>query len=211
MHLVIFSSSDKFTSEVYIINVLFKNGLKTLHLKKPNFSKNKLKNYISKIDKKYHNRIIIHSHYSLSLKFNLKGIHISKLLLGKKIKYRLITNFYKLLDKNFIFTRTFTKKDDLSKISPIFSYVFLAPIYTKQENKARNYNFEKSYLKNIIHDSSIDIYARGGINIDDFKELNNLNFKGISLLKTIWYNKTQPLDEFLSAKDKIKKLNEIPI
>ena len=209
MHLVIFSSSDKFISEVYIINILFKNGLKTLHLKKPKFSKNKLKNYISKIDKKYHNRIIIHNHYSLSLKFNLKGIHISKLLLAKKIKYKLITNFYKLLDRNFIFTRTFTKKDDLSKISPIFSYVFLAPIYTKTENKEKDYNFEKSYLKNILHDSSIDIYARGRINIADFKDLKSFNFKGISLLKTIWYNDTQPLDEFLSAKGEIEKLNEI--
>ena len=140
---------------------------------------------------------------------NLKGIHISKLLLGKKIKYKLITNFYKLLDRNFIFTRTFTKKDDLSKISPIFSYVFLAPIYTKTENKEKIYTFKKSYLKDILQDNSIDIYARGRINITDFKDLNSLNFKGISLLKTIWYNNTQPLDEFLYAKDKIEKLNEI--
>ena len=209
MYLVIFSSADKFISEVYIVNTLFRNGLKTFHLKKPNFSKKKLKNYISEIDDKYHNRIIIHSHYSLSLSYKLKGIHLSKAILLKKIKCRFIINFYKLLDRKFVFTRTFTKTDDLINIPSVFSYVFLAPIYTNNDKEKKKYTFEVSSLKRILQNSSIDIYARGRIDINNFKDLKSLNFKGISLLKTIWHNDTQPLNEFLSAAETIGKLNEI--
>ena len=209
MHLVVFSSQDKLKSEVYIVNTLFRKGLKTLHLKKPKFSKKKLKNYISKIDEKYHNRIIIHSHYSLALKFNLKGIHISKNLLKKKIKSKLIINFYKLLDKKFLITRTFSNTNDLINISPVFSYVFLSPIYFKTEENVKKYYFDIPALSKRIQDNHIEIYASGRIDINDFADLKNLNFKGISLLKTIWYSNNQPLDKFLEAKKTIEKLNEI--
>jgi len=209
MHLVVFSSQDKLKSEVYIVNTLFRKGLKTLHLKKPKFSKKKLKNYISKIDEKYHNRIIIHSHYSLALKFNLKGIHISKNLLKKKIKSKLIINFYKLLDKKFLITRTFSNTNDLINIPPVFSYVFLSPIYFKTEENVKKYYFDIPALSKRIQDNHIEIYASGRIDINDFADLKNLNFKGISLLKTIWYSNNQPLDKFLEAKKTIEKLNEI--
>ena len=46
MQLVVFSSPDKFISEIPIANNLFKNGLEVFHLKKPNFSRTKLKKEI---------------------------------------------------------------------------------------------------------------------------------------------------------------------
>ena len=85
MQLVFFSSPDKFMSETPIVNTLFQNGLEIFHLKKPAFSKKKLKKYINGIHPKFHNKIVIHSNYSLVLKFDLKGIHISKRLSKKKI------------------------------------------------------------------------------------------------------------------------------
>ena len=39
MELMVMTTPDKFRSEIYIVIKLFENGLETLHLKKPNFSK----------------------------------------------------------------------------------------------------------------------------------------------------------------------------
>ena len=40
---------------------MFENGLETLHIKKPDFSKKQLNNYLELIPKKHHNKIVIHS------------------------------------------------------------------------------------------------------------------------------------------------------
>ena len=71
MQLILFTSADKFRSEIYIVLKMFENGLKTLHIKKPGFSKKQLKNYLDLIPKKHHQKIIIHSHYSLALKYKI--------------------------------------------------------------------------------------------------------------------------------------------
>ena len=78
MELMIMTSPDKFRSELVIIIKLFEHGLKTLHLKKPKFSRKKYKSYLDQIPKEYHRFIVIHQHFSLVYKYQLKGTHVSK-------------------------------------------------------------------------------------------------------------------------------------
>ena len=61
MQLVLFTSNDKFRSEIYIVIKMLENGLETLHIKKPNFSKKQMTAYINQIPEKYHRKLIIHS------------------------------------------------------------------------------------------------------------------------------------------------------
>ena len=78
MELMVMTSPDKFRSEIYLVVKLFENGLETLHLKKPKFSKRHYKDYINQIPKKFHKNIIVHNYYGLVYSYNLKGYSFSK-------------------------------------------------------------------------------------------------------------------------------------
>ena len=87
MELMVMTSPDKFRSEIYIVIKLFENGLETLHLKKPNFSKRHYKDYINHIPKEYHKNIIIHNYFSLVYNFKLKGYNSSKIYLHQSLSF----------------------------------------------------------------------------------------------------------------------------
>ena len=76
---------------------MFEHGLESLHIKKPGFSKKQLKKYIELIPTKHHNKIIIHSHYSLALRYNLKGIHLSNSFRNAHFLYKKYISLYKII------------------------------------------------------------------------------------------------------------------
>src|SRR5580693_580545 len=86
MKLIVISSSKTLANETQILTSFFEQGLQTLHLNKPKYSTPKLAKLIRSIPEKYHNRIIIHSHHNLLLKFDLKGVHLTKKHKKKKIR-----------------------------------------------------------------------------------------------------------------------------
>ena len=77
MKLILISYPTNIDNEHQILAHLFDEGLEYFHLRKPGFSKARIINYLSQIPDKYYNRIVIHSHYDLIRKYNLKGIHIT--------------------------------------------------------------------------------------------------------------------------------------
>ena len=76
--LIVISSPSSEPNETEAIISLFKAGLKIFHLRKPAMSEKKMNSFVSAVPKKYHSRMIIHSHYSLAKKYDLGGIHFSE-------------------------------------------------------------------------------------------------------------------------------------
>lgn len=204
MQLALFTSADKFRSEIYIILKMFENGLETLHLKKPGFSKKQLKNYINLIPKKHHNKIIIHSHYSLAITYNLKGIHISRSFRKSNFLNRLRINFIKLLKPKLVFTCTFHNLEQLLNHDKIYNYAFLSPIFNKEG--ILNIKFTEEAIISTLSQINIKTYALGGINSQLYKKISDLKFNGIGLMGSIWYGDDQPYDLFDQAKKSINYL-----
>src|SRR4051812_19891912 len=86
MKMILISSSKKNDSEIGMLMNMFVYGLDTYHFRKKKFYTRQLKNYLEEIPVKYHNRIVIHSHHELALKYNLKGIYISSSHKKRKIR-----------------------------------------------------------------------------------------------------------------------------
>ena len=84
--IVIISSQKTVANEHETLRLLFENGLLTFHLRKPGYKKNQLKEYLNRVPSKYHNRIVLHSHHDLILKYNLQGIHFNSKNRKKSIK-----------------------------------------------------------------------------------------------------------------------------
>lgn len=118
MRLVVITPTKDFTDETSLVTKMFESGLKTLHLRKPSYSTNQMKQYIKEIPEHFHDRIVIHSHHDLALKFTLKGIHLGRIHLSKKWKYWLVR---------------FRLKMKFDKISKSRSYSRLQHVFNKEE------------------------------------------------------------------------------
>ena len=139
MRLIVILHRKDFTDEQSLITKMFESGLKTLHLRKPKYSTNQMREYISEIPEHFHDRIVIHSHHDLALKFNLKGIHLGRIHLSRKWKY-----FFVRLRLKMRFAHTFKSR----------SYSRLQQVYSKEEQ-----NFDYFLLGTVFNNMTGDLYS----------------------------------------------------
>jgi thiamine-phosphate pyrophosphorylase len=76
--MILITEPQFFPEEIKLINALFANGLTCLHLRKPEASAEQIALLLKRIEPEYHKSIMLHSHYHLAEKFNLRGIHFTE-------------------------------------------------------------------------------------------------------------------------------------
>jgi len=180
------TTNDKFQSELSDVIQLFQNGLMTLHLRKSRFSTKKLQEYIESIPKAYHNRIIIHSHHRLALKFNLKGIHITKNHRKKSMKLFFKLMYYRMRKPKIVITRTFHSIDSLQSNRVRYSYVFLNPVFSKINPLKNSFDVNEQHFCKLISTNRSPVYASGNIVTENINLLHRYPFEGMLLTKFIW-------------------------
>lgn len=193
--LIILTAPSSLKNEEKLICNLFDNGLLMLHVRKPNFSKNKLKNYISELPAKYHKRIVIHSHYSLLKEFNLKGIHLTE----KSRKKKLSAGFN---PKKHSLSASFHSISDIQNYKRKYDYVFLSPIFNSISKKGYGSNFTEPELKEFLKKNK-NIIALGGVSPATIRKLKAMSFYGAATLGFVWENKN-PLKAYKQLVSKIK-------
>jgi thiamine-phosphate pyrophosphorylase len=196
MKLVIITPSTNVPDETSLVTKMFEAGLTILHLRKPRFSTNQMKEYISDIPDHFHNRIVIHSHHTVALKFKLKGVHFSSTHLNKKkLKYWFIRQRIKL---------------SFGKISKSRSYSRLQQVYNKEQYKfdyfligTMFHNLTGKYYSGFYEDGVVaaiknadkKFIARGGTGLNEIKKCADLGFYGIGMNSYIW-NSDLPYENF---------------
>src|SRR5574344_754776 len=75
-NIIVITAENIINCEAEIINTLFHSGLSRLHLRKPKATYSQMEEIINCIDKRYYDRIVVHDHHELAVKYNLGGIHI---------------------------------------------------------------------------------------------------------------------------------------
>jgi len=205
--LIVFTVPEFFCDEEKIISKLFENGLETLHLRKPNFSIENLKNFIEKIPKEFHNRIIIHNNFELLEEFDLKGIHLTE-----KDKNNFENLEQKYNDIQFFFNKIISTVchsiSEISEQKTHYKYIFLSPIFdsiSKQNyySKFSTVELLSAKNKNIIDEK---IIALGGIDLKNIKTVYGFNFGGVGILGSLWNfsNDSEAiLKQFLLLKNEI--------
>lgn len=208
MKIIVISQQSQLEIEPYQVVKMFDLGLQTFHLRKPKFSTNQLKKYIDLIPKKYHNRIVIHSHHKLALKYPLKGVHITKVHKKRPIRTKFTLFRLKLKNKHISVSTSANKFSTLIEGSDsyYYDYVLLSPIFDSHSNKYHS-GFTEQTLKNNIPKSQFDIIARGGIDINTIDKVNELGFRGAALYTGLW---KQP-DPVLYFSQIINKCRELGI
>jgi len=208
MKLILISPSKKQDSEIGFLLNMFEQGLPTYHVRKKTFSTRDLKNYLEEIPAKYHGRIIIHTHHELALKYDLKGIYISRSHKKSKFSLWFWEKWLKLRKSNLEISTTLRNIEDVMDYIPRYNYIFLAPVFDSLSG-----NFQSAFsdynLAPALKNTRYKVMARGGISTQTIQKANELGFGGMAFYTSIW-KADNPLQEFIKVKEKFSELS-IPI
>lgn len=182
MKIIVISYPVKYQDEHIIINELFRLGLEIFHLRKPLYSAEDLSSLLDMIDTKYHNRIVIHTHYTLNYK--LKGIHFNSTSRNIIKKYKDYPIHKSLSCHSF---------KEIEEYANIMNYSFISPVFDSISKKDYKANIDLKDFKECAKTNKI--VALGGIKDSNVKDLKEMNLYGIALLGYIW-NSDKPIEAF---------------
>jgi thiamine-phosphate pyrophosphorylase len=209
MKIVVITPSGKSDNEIAAVIQMFEAGLGTLHVRKNRFSTKELDAYLNDIPKHFHNRIVIHSHHNLALKYDLKGIHFTSTHLKKKFKLWLNTKFIYLRKPKLIKTISFRRATDLYLTQTVDTdYCFLGTIFHNVSGELYS-GFYPEILEAANNKSGMKIIARGGISEKSIELAHTLGFYGVALYGHIWKSPS-PYTKYLEFIKSCKEKN-IPI
>ena len=77
MKLIVISKEKVFDGEPLWINALMEKYDFTFHLRKPGLTERETEEIILQINSNFHNRIVLHDHFTLAAKYRLKGVHLN--------------------------------------------------------------------------------------------------------------------------------------
>jgi thiamine-phosphate pyrophosphorylase len=132
-------------------------------------------------------RIVIHSHYKLIEKYNLKGIHLTEWFIrdaGLHEVKELITIAHQ---RRLSVSGSFHSIEDLENLQLKLDYIFLGPVFdsiSKEGYKSKiNISDATTFLQKR---KRFEVFAIGGISSDNIKSLETAGFDGAALLGSIW-------------------------
>ncbi len=188
--LLVITPEKNCPKEIELITSLFESGLKILHVRKPTFTEDELRNYLQEIPNKFRKKIIIHSHYKLAKEFSLKGIHLTER--NRKLKFQ---NFK-------IISASFHSTAEILKSRRNYEYVFLSPMFDSISKQGYKSNFNLEELESFLKRKN-NVIALGGIYSKNIKLTMQAGFKGAAVLGSVWESRN-PVKAYMGLMLKIK-------
>jgi len=202
MKRIILSYPASIENELEKVNeLLTDNEIDFFHLRKLDFDYTQMKDYLAKIDDDLHNKIIIHSHYSLITDFDLAGINLNRKALNQLV-------YADEVDKCFIQPLVLNNRqievnrelpnmvtysahsfEEVNNLVFDVDYAFLSPIYDSISKQNYKSNFtDKNKLKQELIKTNTKVIALGGVTDGKVNELKDLGFDGVAQLGNYWEN-----------------------
>lgn len=206
MKLVVITPTKDIPDEQTLVTKMFEGGLTTLHLRKPKHSTNRMREYIKEIPVHFHNRIVIHSHHDLALKFNLKGIHLGRIHLSKKWKYWYVRLRLKLRFGQTSKSRSYSRLQQVYQAEEQnFDYFLLGTVFNNMTGELYSGFYEDGVIA-ANKNSGKSLIARGGTTLGSIAKAKYFGFKGIAFNSYLW-NAESPYNNFLKILEEFRKQN----
>lgn len=206
MRLLVITSSKDVADEQTLVTKMFESGLKTLHLRKPKYSTNQMAEYIKGIPEHFHNRIVVNSHHKLALKFNLKGIHLSKSHLSTKWKYWLTSTRLKLKFGQTSKSRSYSRLQQVyATEEQNFDYYMVGTMFNSMTGDLYSGFYEDGIIA-ANKNSGKKLIARGGTVPASVAKVKKYGFDGIAFNSYLW-NAEMPYENFLNILAEFKNNN----
>ena len=176
MKLIILTKPTFFVEEDQILTALFEEGMEHLHLYKPNQEPVFSERLLTLLDDDYYRKITVHNHFYLREEYGLRGIHLDNVTDELPYGYRGTVS------------RTCRSLSVLADAKRRSSYVFLQNIFDSQSNPADRQSFTTEELHQASRKGLIDrhVYAMGGLNLDNIRQMRDLGFGGVVVCGDLW-------------------------
>lgn len=179
MTLIAFTSDINIPNEELLIMVALDNGVDYIHIRKPSLSICEVRNFISRIETTYYNRLVIHDYFELATELSLGGIHLNN------------RNPYSPIGYSGRVSRSCHNINELTEYKHL-DYCTLSPIFDSisKIGYASNFSEEElieAYNNKIIGDKTV---ALGGVNPQNIEQLHKFGFGGIAVLGYLWSDAT---------------------
>jgi thiamine-phosphate pyrophosphorylase len=159
-----------------IITSLFEEGLDILHLRKPDTAPMYAERLLTLIPEQYHKRIVVHGHFYLKEEFRLKGIHLNLRNPNAPEHYKghISCSCHSL--------------EEVKERKRNYDYVFMSPVFDSISKQDYNAQYSPEEIKKAHKQGIIDkkVYALGGIDVHNIKEVKKYGFGGAAVMGAIW-------------------------
>ncbi len=184
-------------NEFEAISALFENGLEILHVRKPDFTKQELQEWIKSVDEKFHKYMMIHNHLPLAEEMNLKGVHFTSY-------NRHLINEYK--DCNCQKSTSTHSIDELKQWDERVDYAFFSPVFESISKKGYKPTMAHEELQVYLHTNhKASVIALGGIDSNNVEKTKEIGFDGFAILGALW----SKFEKDHNIKELINQYNEI--
>ena len=204
MDLIIITPEINHAEEFGSIPFFFSNGLSKLHLRKPFFALSDYRDYLSRIDKKFHAGISIHGHFSLLDEFPGLGAHIPSQVREEGRLAEIIN-----LSRPSSLSASFHSWNEIEENPYPFDYVFISPVFNSISKKGYKAAIDITMKRqvsqkiNLQNKKAPSIIALGGVDAANIGLLQKNGFDGAAVLGAIW-GSTDPVVSYMKIKETIE-------
>lgn len=159
-----------------IVEKLLSGEYDILHLRKPDWSIEQVEKLLRALPTDLHPRIMLHSHFSLVEKYNVRGVHLNS-------RWPMPPSGYK--GKISRSCHTF---EEVRNSKLLYDYVFLSPIFDSISKLGYKAAFAVEDLERAGADGLFqpNVVALGGVTEERIPKLQEWNFAGAAMLGVVW-------------------------
>lgn len=176
MKLIVISAPEALMGERDTMFQLFDLGLDHYHLRKPNYTEEKVANFLNVWPKEFRKKTVLHKHRYLAEKYKLGGLHH-----GADGQFERLDGSHQLTQSKSIHSF-----EELINTNPDYKYTFLSPIFDSISKTDYKAGFNRRELEKALEHKKQPVYALGGINSTTAIEAKKMGFDGVAILGTIW-------------------------
>lgn len=207
MKLFILSPPETHSDEVSILKELFTEGLKTYHLRKPEWAREEFIAFIEKIDPEHRDKIVLHSQFNLVDDLNLKGVHFPEKIRKEMVEKRIDTWMELRIEYALTLSTSVHSSQSLGELHPCFDYSFLGPVFDSISKPG--YGPEKPFdINDFDPEGVLEVIGLGGIQPDNLHLVRDKGFHGAAMLGAIWNAPKKAVETFVKAQEKCQELGQ---
>jgi thiamine-phosphate pyrophosphorylase len=191
--LVVISNPTAVVDEATIINELFDEGLKILHLRKPSISIDKIRSLLEKVKPQYYQRIALHQHHELADDFGINRLHYTE------EKRKKLLHSSPLLGRGVggeeILSTSIHQVKEYKYLPDSFEYTFFGPVFDSISKVGYTSTLSDDFVFP-IEIGNPKVIAIGGIDSSNIQKAIDMNFDGVATLGTIWSKPENSVGQF---------------
>lgn len=153
----------------HIMRLLMSENFDLVHIRKPDASKDDLRELIDTVDSSLHPRLKIHSHFSLLEEFDLGGVHIN--------------SRWPDAPDGAVISKSCHSLEEL-RHADCYAYVTLSPIFDSISKAGYHSRFDIRTIAPFVRGKRV--VALGGVTPDRLHELQSCGFYGAAMLGAAW-------------------------